>query len=186
MRLFVALEIPSDVRERLAGLMDNLRPLAPHFKWVRAQNLHLTLKFLGEIDPAKLEAIRAALAGLRSTPEFELRYRGLGFCPNEKRPRVFWAGIDAGPELAKLATTIDDRVAKLGVPREDRAFSAHLTLARLDGHPLPVPFRDAFSKYAKEEFGTVRVMQFHLIESKLKSTGAEYTTLQSFALSPES
>jgi RNA 2',3'-cyclic 3'-phosphodiesterase len=185
-RLFVALEIPADVRGRLAALMDNLRTLAPHFKWVRAQNLHLTLKFLGEIDLAKLEAIRAALAGLRSMPEFELRYRGFGFFPNEKRPRVFWAGIDAGPELAKLATAIDGQAAKLGVPQEDRAFSAHLTLARLDGQILPVPFRDAFSKYAQEEFGTTRVMQFHLMESKLKSTGAEYTTLQSFALSPES
>ncbi|MGH9675543.1 MAG: RNA 2',3'-cyclic phosphodiesterase, partial [Candidatus Acidiferrum sp.] len=100
MRLFVALEIPAEVREKLAGLIVELRRAAEHSpgkapRWVRPQNLHVTLKFIGEVEAARLSAFRSALAEVRSERPVTLQFRGLGHFPNEKNPRVLWTGIEA-------------------------------------------------------------------------------------------
>src|SRR6266481_4219009 len=180
MRLFVALEIPSDVRENLAALLKSLRAVSPQTRWVRPENLHVTLKFIGEMPETKLAAIRNALAGVRSDQSVALDFRGLGFFPNEKHPRVFWAGIEASPNLKTLAAEIDGATEKLGIPREQRPFSPHLTLARFEPPRLPEKLRAAIQENAEREFGSLRTSQFHLIESKLKPSGAEYTTVESF------
>jgi 2'-5' RNA ligase len=181
MRLFVALEIPSAVRENLAALLKSLRAASPQTRWVRPENLHVTLKFIGEAREAKLAAIRSALAGARSDQPVTLDFRGLGFFPNDKHPRVFWAGIEASPNLKTLAADIDRAAEKLGIAREQRPFSPHLTLARFEPPGLPEKLRSAIQENAARNFGTLRTTQFHLIESKLKPSGAEYTTLESFA-----
>ena len=185
MRLFVALEIPSAVRENLAALIGELRAadaLASRNKarWVRAENLHVTLKFIGNVDAGKLDAIRAALAEVRCDAPVELRFRGLGFFPNNRRPRVLWAGVEDSPNLAELAGEIDARLTKLGIPRETRDFAAHLTLARFDPPGISETLRAAAQKNAAREFGSVRTGEFHLFESKTRPTGAEYTRLSSF------
>lgn len=180
MRLFVALEIPSAVRESLADLLNSLRAISPQTRWVRLQNLHVTLKFIGEMPETKLAAIRSTLAGVRSDQAVTLDFRGLGFFPNEKYPRVFWAGIEASPNLKTLAAEIDKATETLGIPREQRPFSPHLTLARFEPPRLPEKLRDAIRESAAREFGSWRTIQFHLIESKLKPSGAEYTTVESF------
>jgi len=185
-RLFVAIEIPGGVRARLALLIDELRPLTQGVKWVRTGSLHLTLKFIGDAEGHRFEAIWAALGKIPARPAIELRFRGLGFFPNEGRPRVSWAGIDAPPELAQLAGETEIALAELGFPREDRAFAPHLTLARLEGARLTDAFHAAIEQHVDQEFGTMRATEFHLIESKLKSTGAEYTTLQTFRFASES
>jgi RNA 2',3'-cyclic 3'-phosphodiesterase len=184
-RLFVALQIPGEVRARLASLINDLRPLAPTIKWVRTENLHLTLKFIGEAEAQRIETIRAGLAKIRVRAAMELKFRGLGFFPNEKRPQVFWAGIDAPPVLTHLAGEIETELAGLGFPREDRTFAPHLTLARLDGARLAEAFRKAIEQRAGQEFGAMRPTEFHLVESKLKPARAEYTTVQTFLFSPE-
>jgi 2'-5' RNA ligase len=184
-RLFVALEIPSAVRENLAALIRDLRAIAPQPKWVRAENLHVTLKFIGEVPPAKLEAIRAALPAVRCGQPVELRFRGLGFFPGEKRPRVFWAGLDTSPNLAAIAGDIDQRLEKVAVAREQRVFAPHLTLARFEPPGVSEKLRAAIQENAARDFGTLRIREFHLIASKLKPTGAEYTTLQSFPFTAE-
>jgi len=178
-RLFVALEIPPEVRERLTSLVQDLRAAAPQLKWVRVENLHLTLKFMGEADIAKLATIRSALSGVRSREAIEFRVGRLDFFPDKKRPRVFWVGVEAEPELARLASDIDTALVTLGFPREERAFTPHLTLARLEGTRLSEKFREAIAKRATQEFGSVQA-EFHLIGSKLRPMGAEYTTVQSF------
>jgi 2'-5' RNA ligase len=180
MRLFVALEIPSTVRENLAALLKSLRKVSPQTRWVRPENLHVTLKFIGEVQETKLAAIRSALAGARSDQPVTLDFRGLGFFPNEKHPRVFWAGIEASPNLKDLALDIDRATEKLGISREQRPFSPHLTLARFEPPGLPEKLRSAIRENEVRAFGTLRTGQVHLIESKLKSSGAEYTTLESF------
>ncbi len=184
MRLFVALEIPAAVRENLATLIGELRAAdvsSPKTKvrWVRPENLHLTLKFIGHVEADKLDPIRAALAEVRSEQPVELRFCGLGFFPNDKRPRVLWAGIDASPNLAPLASEIDMRLGKLGIPRETREFAPHLTLTRFDPPGISEKLRAARENYARE-FGALRTGEFHLIESKTRPTGAEYTRLSSF------
>lgn len=181
MRVFVALEIPTAVREKLAALLKNLRELSSQPRWARPENLHVTLKFIGEVAPEKLGAIRAALARVRSDARVTLEFRRLGFFPNEKRPRVFWAGMQASPNLKLLAADIESAVEELGIAREERPFSPHLTLARFQPPHLPEKLRAAIQENAAREFGSFETGQFHLIESRLKPSGAEYTTLESFA-----
>jgi RNA 2',3'-cyclic 3'-phosphodiesterase len=180
MRLFVAMEIPADVRESLAALIKSLRAVSPRTRWARPENLHITLKFIGEVPETKLADIRSALAGVRSEQPVTLDFRGLGFFPNEKHPRVFWAGIEASPNLKTFAVDIDAAMEKLGIPREKRTFSPHLTLARFEPPRLPEKLRCAILENAAREFGSLCTSQFHLIESKLKPSGAEYTTVESF------
>jgi 2'-5' RNA ligase len=179
-RLFAALEIPPEVRAEFAALIREFRKLAPQVKWVRAENLHLTLKFIGEAETAKLDAIRAALAEASSSHALELTVQGLGFFPDDKRPRVLWAGIRAPIGLAQLAVAVDASLASLGFAREQRPFAPHLTLARFAGTRPPEPLLEAIQREATHAFGTWRATEFHLVESRLKSAGAEYTTLQSF------
>ena len=181
MRLFVALEVPAAVRENLASLLQTLRAVSPQIRWVRLENLHVTLKFIGEVPQAKLEGIRGALGGVQSGQPVTLEFRGLGFFPNEKHPRVLWAGILASPNLKALAADIDGALEKLDIPREQRPFSPHLTLARFEPPRLPESLRAAIQENARREFGSLRTSQFHLIESKLKPSGAEYTTVESFS-----
>lgn len=185
MRLFVALEIPAGVRENLAGLIGELRgadaaPSRNKARWVPAENLHVTLKFIGHVDGEKLNAIRAALAEVDSDSAVELRFRGLGFFPSEKRPRVLWAGIAASPNLAPLAGAIDARLEKVGIARETREFSPHLTLARFDPPGISERLRAAAAQNAQRELGIVRSDEFQLFESKTRPSGAEYTRLTSF------
>jgi 2'-5' RNA ligase len=179
-RLFVALEIPPEIREKLAELIRELRAIAPHEKWVRAENLHVTLKFIGEVAPEKATAIRQALALARSDAPVRLDFRGLGFFPDEKHPRVFWAGMETSPNLKGLAADIEAAVEKLGVLREKRPFSPHLTLARFETRKMPQKLQAAVRENMAREFGAFETREFHLIESRLKPSGAEYTTLQSF------
>jgi 2'-5' RNA ligase len=180
MRLFVALEIPSTVRENLADLVKALRAVSPQTRWVHPENLHVTLKFIGEVAEAKLGVIRSALAGVHSDQPAILEFRGLGFFPNEEHPRVFWARIEASANLKTLATDIDNVTERLGIPREYRPFSPHLTLARFEPPRVPEKLRVAILEHAAHNFGSLRTNQFHLIESKLKASGAEYTTVESF------
>ena len=181
MRLFVALEIPAAVRDNLATLIKDLRNLEPKSRWVRPENLHVTLKFIGQAPPDKLEAIRIALGGVRAVQAVELDFRGLGFFPNEKHPRVLWANVKASTHLKSLAADIDHALEILGVPREQRAFTPHLTLARFPSPRIPEKLRNAIQQNIARKFGSLRTSEFHLIESKLKPSGAEYARLASFS-----
>lgn len=181
MRLFVALETPSAVRDNLAAMIRDVRPLAPQFKWARAENIHITLKFIGESSEEKFAAIRRALLSVQSEQNVDLRSRGLGFFPNERRPSVFWAGVEASANLRTLTGDIDRVLEAVGVPREKRAFTPHITLARLRAYSLPEKLRSAIRQNETRDFGAFNTHEFHLIESKLKPAGAEYTTLQSFS-----
>jgi 2'-5' RNA ligase len=180
MRLFIAIKISPDVRAALAALLKEFSAIAPQVKWVRPENMHLTLKFLGETDASKLTAMQAALSAIRSSQSVTLHFSGLGFFPNAKRAKVFWAGMDASPNLPSLAAEIDQAVHKLGFPLEDRPFTPHLTLARFQPPCLPAKLAAAAQEDASREFGSLTTSEFHLVESKLKPAGAEYTTLQSF------
>ena len=190
MRLFVALEIPAAVRARFTALINDLRAIeskssAKKPRWVRPENLHVTLKFIGHIDPAKLDPIRATLAKICSNGPVNLCFRGLGFFPNAKRPRVLWAGTAASQNLSSLARDIDASLAKLEIPSEERAFTPHLTLARCGPSAISAAIAAVVERDAARDFGELRTNQFHLIESKLKPSGAEYTTLQSFVFAAE-
>jgi 2'-5' RNA ligase len=184
-RLFIAIEIPENIRNGFASLLKEFRAIAPQVKWVRAENLHVTLKFLGETESAKLGALQNVLGGVRSPEPVNLEFRGLGFFPNEKRPRVFWAGMEASVNLKTLAAGIDQAAHRLGFPLEERPFTPHLTLARFSLPGTPPKLLQAMNEKCGQSFGSLRTQEFHLIESKLKPTGAEYTTLQTFRFATE-
>lgn len=190
MRLFVALDFPDAVRQALHELITRLKPECRIAKWVRPQAMHITLKFIGEVRAEKLELIRAALAPVHSTELVEMQFRGLGFFPNERRPRILWCGVEASPNLAELAAAVERTLVPLGIPAESRDFVPHLTLARFNTDGGPHRDLETLVRAAGElksyDFGRTRETEFHLIESILKPAGAEYKRLESFPIVKDS
>lgn len=183
MRLFVALEIPAEVRENLAALIGELRPQIPQARWIRPENLHVTLKFIGEAAAEKLEPIRAALAAVPVPAPVAIDFRGLGCFPDEKRPRVLWVNAATGPELARLAAAIERHLEPLGFPREQREFSSHLTLARFPQGPRNTEkLRAALRECAERSFGRHSAREFCLYRSELEPSGSKYTRLAAWPL----
>jgi 2'-5' RNA ligase len=193
MRLFIALDIHDAIRERIALFLEGIRGFAPDVRWVRPESLHVTLKFIGEKPPESVERIKASLASIRGE-SVEIRFRGYGFFPTEKAPRVFWVGIEAGPQLKELASAVDDAMFALEIPREDHAFSPHLTLARASKSGAPKWQKEdgpnaKFKRLQKRlstlpppDFGTMTPREFFLYQSKLSPGGSQYTKLERFAL----
>ena len=180
-RLFVALDIPEDVRAKLAALTAKLRPASKEARWPRIEGLHVTLKFIGETPAENAATIRAALDSIPPRAAIPIIFRCLGFFPNERRPRVLWAGVDSGPELAALAAAVEAALEPLGFAREERTFSPHLTLARFDNPGKLDALHAAIEKAGQLEFGAFTAQEFHLYQSVLKPGGAEYTRLSTFS-----
>jgi 2'-5' RNA ligase len=179
MRLFIALDIPTNVRVALANYMERARALAPDARWARVEGLHVTLKFIGHVDDAVVEQIKAALASVKAAP-FEVRFEGVGFFPNPNTARVFWARVDGGNRLPLLASTIDAALEKLGFPRETKPYHPHLTLARTSSRPLRglKPLLDE----PRPQFGTITAREFFLYQSQPQKGGSKYTKLERFEL----
>jgi RNA 2',3'-cyclic 3'-phosphodiesterase len=192
MRLFVGIDITEQIRGRMAAYMASLEGIAPGTKWVRAESLHLTLKFIGE--SAKVEEIKAALAEVRGAT-FAVGFCGTGFF-TPRSPRVFWVGVKAGPELQSLATSVEEALVPLGIEKEAREYSPHLTLAREgSGRPMGAPSDrhklkmytlkqavEADTKLRDADFGTMQATEFFLYQSETRPEGAKYTQLARFPL----
>jgi 2'-5' RNA ligase len=194
MRLFIALDIDDDIRARIGRFLDGVNAFVPDARWAKPESLHITLKFIGEQPEAAVEKIKQALSAVRATTS-EIYFRGYGFFPTAKAARVFWVGMEAGPQLPALAAAIDIKLALLGIPKEDRAFTPHLTLARgagRSGSPrrskTEAPNR-TFERLQAElaalptpEFGTMTARTFFLYQSHLSPKGSKYTKLARFDL----
>jgi RNA 2',3'-cyclic 3'-phosphodiesterase len=185
MRLFIALDIPAEIRQHLTQYLDRVRQLAPDARWARTESLHVTLKFIGEVSDAKVAEIKAALAPIKASP-FPVEFKEIGFFPNPRSARVFWAGVSAGDALPQLASAIETAVEAVGIPREKRAYHAHLTLARApEGSASRHCFRLLQERLSSEEpphFGTMTAQEFFLYQSQIMRGGARYTKLQRFPL----
>jgi RNA 2',3'-cyclic 3'-phosphodiesterase len=180
MRLFTGFDLPADVIRNIERLLERLRPLA-RIKWSPTDNMHVTTKFIGEWPEERLGELEDALAGLPPRAPAPVAIRGLGFFPNAKSPRVFWAGIEA-PDLAGLAADADRALEPLGIQPEKRAYSPHLTLARIK-EPIPMqPLREAIAKLPSVDFGEFTVDRFWLYRSRLTPSGSVYTKLSGFPL----
>jgi 2'-5' RNA ligase len=190
MRLFVALDIESEIRKRIAEFRNQMKVFAPGVRWVGPGTFHVTLQFLGETK--KLEEIQSALAQVKSSPT-PLAFCGAGFFPSAKSPRVFWVGIESDQRLQELVKSIAGKLQPLGFERDAGPYKPHLTLARSgSGRPRPVAGeRTAFGlqhvrvkveSLAPLEFGTMTAREFCLYESNLSPRGAEYTKLVRYRL----
>src|SRR5580692_1277703 len=198
MRLFIALDIDDEIRGHIIRFVEGVSGFAPEARWAKPDSLHVTLKFIGEQQEPMLEEIKSTLGRIEAST-VALQFRGYGFFPTAKAPRVFWIGIEAGPELATLAAAVDQQTARLGVPKEDRAFSPHLTLARggvrgtrSSGSPHRQRedrpnrsfqrLQEKLAALPTPEFGTMTAHEFFLYQSELGRGGSRYTKLSRFAL----
>jgi len=181
MRLFVALDIPEETRSAVRDLISRLRPVARGAKWVRPEGIHITLKFIGWTEDDNLAQIKAYLARVAHRDAIPIAFRNFGFFPNERRPRVFFVGIAAGPELAGLAADIDSQLAPLKIPKEERAFTPHLTLARFKTNEGVAQMQKMLASIPSQDFGAMNATEFHLYQSVLEFNGAIYTKLASYS-----
>ncbi|MGA3293704.1 MAG: RNA 2',3'-cyclic phosphodiesterase [Candidatus Acidiferrales bacterium] len=180
MRLFVALDFPDGVRDAVRELIAALKPLCKGARWMRPEAMHITLKFIGYTKEENLGPIYEALGQVHSDAAVEMRFRGVGFFPNERHPRVAWCGIESSKNLGELAADIESALELLGIERERREFAAHLTLARFESPSSTRELVDKAEEMKTLDFGATRETEFHLYESTLKPSGSEYRKVASF------
>ena len=185
MRIFIALDIPGEIRAQMLKYVQRARALAADARWARPEGLHVTLKFVGEVSDAKVEQIKAALATVKTAP-FEVTFANVGFFPTARSPRVFWIGVEGGEALPGLAALIDNAAHGVGIAKEDRAYSPHLTLARSGSGPGGQhhlkPLAALLEDQTPPRFGTMTAREFFLYLSQPQRGGSKYTKLQGFRL----
>lgn len=194
-RAFIAIELPDVLRRELEEVTRKLQEQCvaaggeaarKAVRWVPASNIHLTLKFLGEVSTTNVQSLARMLKAKAThhTP-FDIRVAGLGAFPNPRRPRVIWVGSEAPVNLANLQRTIEAETRALGYPTEERPFSPHLTLGRISQNATPPEasaVAQALSVVQVTELGCIHVDRVHLFQSDLRPSGAVYTSLYAFQL----
>jgi RNA 2',3'-cyclic 3'-phosphodiesterase len=180
MRLFTGLDLPEGVVDNLKRLLADLRPTA-RLQWSPPANLHITTKFIGEWPSERLDQLKAQLAQLPPRDSIQVAIRRVGFYPNPHAPRIFWCGIEA-PGLEALAADTDRVTATLGIPTETRAYSPHLTLARIKDRVDLQPLREKIAAHPSLDFGAFEASSFFLYLSRPGTAGSVYTKLAEFPL----
>ena len=176
MRLFIALNLPSQVREGLWAATAHLRDMDLPVKWVRGDGVHLTLKFLGEVaEEREAELVAALTRAASGARALSLELEGFGVFPDYRRPRVVWAGIVPEPALEILQHRVEQEFAPLGFPTEARPFRPHVTLGRAARDAKPRDFTGLEQALGRVEFtATALVSTVDLMQSSLQSGGAVY------------
>lgn len=175
-RIFIAIDIAESIRRDIAGLGRSLPDTRP----VPADQLHLTLKFIGEVEGSKVLDIKEALQDI-VRPAFSLCLKGVGTFPPRGLPRILWAGVEPHDNLVNLRNAIERKLFEIGIPRERQKFSPHLTLARLKNCPLK-RLQEFLAGNAMLRTAEFAVTQFHLYQSQLTKSGAVHTILASYPL----
>ena len=184
MRLFLAINLPSELRSRLYEDTEPLRRAVPGLSWVRSELLHFTLKFLGEVAPEKVEAIRLSVGDtVRPHAPFSLTLAGAGSFPNFRRPRVVWIGVTAQRTVFALAEDVEEACELLGFERDARGFTPHLTIGRVK-KDLPPGGAQALERAAATLHATyaLDVASVDLMQSELTSAGPHYRVLAELPL----
>ena len=188
LRVFIALSIPQSAKSVLGTVVQHLvGQVSGEVRWVNLDGIHLTLKFLGNVNPAQIEGVAEAM---RQAPlgasSLRILLSGLGMFPNEERPRVIWAGVQGDlNSLGKLQARIDDEVSRLGFSRERRPFSPHLTLGRVrdkTANAIRLRISAAISACTMSPTESWQVESVRLVQSHLTPGGTTYTDLASVSL----
>jgi 2'-5' RNA ligase len=188
LRTFIAVEIPSQMQRRIQEVVEPLRKElgSSLIRWVPAHNIHITLKFLGDVSPVSVDQLTQILrTEADSVPVFDIAISGLGSFPSLKRPRVLFIGIQAPAELEALYRGIESACARLGYESEGRDFSPHLTIGRVKQDASPTDqqrIRRILEATTIDSLGIARVNSVHLYKSELKPTGSVYTQIFSAPL----
>lgn len=187
LRAFIAVELPLEIRQSVCNTTSKLRnEIGALVRWVPLENMHLTLKFLGDVSPSNVDLLSGMLHAETDLFNcFELRLKGLGSFPNLKRPRVIYIGIEAPAALESLQRGIESASRRLGYGSEERGFSPHLTLGRVKQNATATEqqaIRRALEGTKIDSLGTARVNSVELFKSDLRPTGSVYTRLYSASL----
>lgn len=181
-RLFVALVFPDEIKSALGALIDDLRPHARGIKWVEAKNIHLTLKFIGEVPQGKVERISAALSEvLAGRKKFVGRIVGCGGFPDLRRPRVLWAGMENADPAVEMSRDINHKLIPIGIKSEKKKLSPHLTLGRIK-KPSDLSALASYMESLKFDAGSVILDKVALVKSTLTPSGPIYEDLKIFEL----
>jgi 2'-5' RNA ligase len=186
-RAFIAIELPDSIKSMIGRVQQELKSLRLKAKWVRAENIHLTLKFLGDIDAGDIDNIGGAMADAAAdSAPLALKIGGIGFFPDIKRPRVVWVGLGGEiPNLLNLQRNLEDRLATVGFAKEKRSFKAHLTLGRIRQAANPDTVRRIIKEYIELGDHQFIADRITLIKSVLKPSGAVYSPLKQTELRNE-
>lgn len=179
MRLFAALELNSKVIANLTDLVHRLRPISP-VSWIHPENMHVTLKYIGEWNEHRLDDLIQALNGVRTRIAVNVPLAGLGYFPSIRNPRVFWVGAENTPPLRQLASAVDAALAPLGVTPEVRPYVPHLTLGRMQAGRDLTEMHEAIEELPTRDFGSIAPDRFALFESTSTQQGAIYRKVQEF------
>jgi 2'-5' RNA ligase len=179
MRLFIAIELPEENKKQMAEAQRRLKGAGVNASWTRPEGVHLTLKFLGEIPEAKVPEIMSALAGAAGGfGGFRLEVAGVGAFPNPRNARVVWIGVSGDIEkLTGLQAAIEDAMARLGMEREERKFTPHLTLGRIKYIRAKESWLGALEELKDIKLPEFDVASVHLMKSELKPSGAVYAEM---------
>jgi 2'-5' RNA ligase len=178
-RAFIAIEIPEEILKELATIQDRLRKTGASVSWVKPGNIHLTLKFLGNIETGLIEPVlrEMELIGRQMEP-FSLEVSGIGCFPNMKNPRVIWVGIeDRDQRVVKLQSTLESSLESIGFSREKRNFTPHLTIGRIKISHGKGVLLDEVRKIGNPFLGSIEVKEMVLFQSDLHPQGAIYTPI---------
>lgn len=180
MRLFTALDLPDEILGKLEDVLARLRPTAP-IRWSPPANLHITTKFIGAWPDARLSELTGALAAIDPPGPLEIAVSRFGFVPNPHHPRILFAGVQAGSGLAELARKIEDALEPLGCAPERRAYTPHVTLARIANEDIR-SLREHIASMTSFDFGSFEATDFHLYLSRPGRGGSVYSSLAAFPL----
>ena len=183
MRTFIAIELPQDIRTHLAGLQNELKKAGADVKWVEEANIHITLKFLGEVNDQQLAEVKKVLEGAAyASKQFSMRVSSLGAFPKVSFPKVIWVGIDKGDaETQHIVQDLEDRLVRLGIPQEQRPFSSHITIGRTRSELNRVRLAQELDSLAGQLAGQTQefnVTKITLFKSTLTPKGPLYEVIK--------
>jgi 2'-5' RNA ligase len=185
-RSFIAIELPESVRSALSGIQRELKKSGADVRWVRPENIHLTLKFLGTIEESMVRNITDILQkACGKYSAFTLTLSGAGAFPHARAPRVVWVGTEENGALVDLQRDIEEGLASLGFDQERRTFAAHLTLGRFKSPRGKQTLMETLETYRERELGSLEVGSISLMKSDLGPAGAKYTKLAEIRLGKE-
>lgn len=183
-RLFVAIELPEEQRRRLARIQDSLKRTLPSVRWVRPANIHLTLKFLGDMPERDLPRVKEIVSECaRGIPQLRICLVGIDAFPGPQSPRVIWVGVkEESGGLRQIAQRLENLFEGMGVEKENRSFNPHLTLGRVKERGRESAYATVLPRHKDEEAGDMMAGEISLVRSDLSPEGPTYTTIHTARL----